>query len=106
MAWVALVLAGLLEVGWAIGLKYADGFSKFWPSALSIVAMLVSLVLLGWVMKYLPVGLAYAVWVGIGVVGTVILSVILFSEPMNAIRMLSIALIVIGIIGLKLTSPG
>ncbi|WP_319379788.1 quaternary ammonium compound efflux SMR transporter SugE [Thiomicrorhabdus sp.] len=104
MTWMVLFLAGLLEVAWAIGLKYTDSFSKLWPSVFTVIAMVLSVVLLGWVMKYLPVGTAYAVWVGIGVVGTVILGIVLFSEPVNTVRVVSMALIVIGIIGLKLTS--
>ena len=105
MAWAILVLAGLFEVGWAIGLKYTDGFSRLWPSMWTIAAMLISLWLLGIAMKSLPVGTAYSVWVGVGAVGTVILGIVLLGEPANAGRMVSVALIIAGIIGLKLASP-
>jgi quaternary ammonium compound-resistance protein SugE len=102
MAWVYLVIAGLLEVGWAIGLKYTEGFSKLVPSALTIGAMIASVVLLGIALRELPVGTGYAVWTGIGAVGTAILGIILFAEPATAMRLSSIALIVGGIIGLKI----
>jgi quaternary ammonium compound-resistance protein SugE len=102
MAWVYLVIAGLLEVGWAIGLKYTEGFSKLVPSALTIGAMIASVVLLGIALRELPVGTGYAVWTGIGAVGTAILGIILFAEPATAMRLGSIALIVGGIIGLKI----
>lgn len=105
MNWLILVLAGLLEVGWAIGLKYTDGFSRLWPSVGTIGAMALSMFLLGLAVKSLPVGTAYAVWVGIGAVGTAILGVVLLGEPANTGRILSLALIVAGIIGLKLSSP-
>ncbi len=105
MPWILLVLAGLLEVGWAIGLKYTEGFTRLWPSVGTITAMGVSLVLLGIAMKSLPVGTAYAVWVGIGAVGTVILGIVLFDEPLNALRVGSVALIVAGLVGLKLATP-
>ena len=105
MPWILLVLAGLLEVGWAIGLKYTEGFTRLWPSVGTIAAMAVSLVLLGTAMKSLPVGTAYAVWVGIGAVGTVILGIVLFDEPLNALRVGSVALIVAGLVGLKLATP-
>lgn len=105
MSWLVLVLAGLLEVGWAIGLKYTDGFSRFWPSTWTLLAMIGSVVLLGVAMKSLPVGTAYAVWVGIGAVGTVILGIILFGESASAPRLVSVALIVAGIVGLKLATP-
>ena len=104
MSWFILVVAGLLEVGWAIGLKYTEGFTRFWPSIGTIAAMTFSVVLLALAMKSLPVGTAYAVWVGVGAVGTVILGVVLFGEPANAARMISVALIIAGIIGLKLAS--
>ena len=105
MSWLVLVLAGLLEVGWAIGLKYTDGFSRFWPSTWTLLAMIGSVVLLGVAMKSLPVGTAYAVWVGIGAVGTVILGIILFGESASAPRLVSVALIVAGIVGQKLATP-
>lgn len=106
MAWVILVVAGLLEVGWAIGLKYTEGFSKFWPSVWTIVAMVASVWLLSVAMKSLPVGTAYSVWVGVGAVGTVVLGIVLLGEPANALRLVSIALIVAGIVGLKVATPG
>ena len=105
MAWVLLVVAGLLEIGWAIGLKYTEGFTKFWPSALTLAAMVGSVVLLGIAMKSLPVGTSYAVWVGVGAVGTAILGIVLFGEPANAGRLVSLGLIVAGIVGLKLATP-
>ncbi|HEU5468572.1 MAG TPA: quaternary ammonium compound efflux SMR transporter SugE [Steroidobacteraceae bacterium] len=106
MNWVILILAGLFEVGWAIGLKYTEGFTRPWPSAWTVLAMGVSIWLLAIAMKSLPVGTAYAVWVGVGAVGTVILGIFLFKEPANAARLLSVGLIVAGIIGLKLSTPG
>ena len=105
MAWVLLLVAGLLEVGWAIGLKYTEGFSRFWPSVLTLGAMLGSVLLLGVAMKSLPVGTSYAVWVGVGAVGTAILGIVLFGEPANLGRLVSLGLILAGIIGLKLATP-
>lgn len=102
MPWIILVLAGLFEVGWAIGLKYTDGFSKLWPTVGTVAAMAISLGLLGIAMKTLPVGTAYAIWVGVGAVDTVILGIVLFHEPVNALRITSVALIIAGLIGLKL----
>lgn len=104
MAWIILFLAGLCEVGWAIGLKYTEGFTKFWPSVWTIISMAVSVWLLAIAMKSLPMGTAYSVWVGIGAVGTVILGIILLSEPANMGRLISISLIVLGVIGLKFSS--
>ncbi len=104
MAWTILLLAGLFEMAWAIGLKYTDGFTRLWPTLGTGAAMVVSLWLLGLAMRTLPVGTAYAVWVGVGAVGTVALGIILFGEPTNPGRMVSVALIVAGIIGLKLTT--
>lgn len=104
MAWIVLLVAGLLEVGWAIGLKYTEGFTRFWPSVGTAASMVLSVVLLGWAMRSLPVGTAYAVWTGIGAVGTVILGIVLFHEPANAARLICVGLIVAGILGLKLTS--
>lgn len=104
MAWFTLTIAGLLEVVWAIGLKYSEGFTRFWPSVGTIIAMVLSVVLLSIAMRELPVGTAYAVWVGIGAVGTVILGIFLFNEPTSALRMISLTLIIAGIIGLKLAS--
>ena len=102
MAWVILFVAGLLETGWAIGLKYTEGFSRLWPSVWTILAMVLSLIMLGYALKTLPVGTAYAVWTGIGAFGTAILGIVLFGEPATAARLISIGLIVSGIIGLKL----
>ncbi|HZF85810.1 MAG TPA: quaternary ammonium compound efflux SMR transporter SugE [Burkholderiaceae bacterium] len=104
MAWTVLFIAGLLETGWAIGLKYTEGFTRLWPSVGTVLAMVLSVVLLGWAMKSLPVGTAYAVWTGIGAVGTVVLGIVLFHEPATAARLGCVALIVAGILGLKLTS--
>jgi quaternary ammonium compound-resistance protein SugE len=105
MAWVILVIAGLFEVGWAVGLKYTEGFTKLWPTAWTALAMIISLWLLGIAMKSLPVGTAYSVWVGVGAVGTVILGIVLLGEPANTARLISVALIIAGIIGLKLATP-
>lgn len=105
MAWLILLLAGLLEIVWAIGLKYTEGFTRLWPSAVTIVAMVTSVVLLGYAMKTLPVGTSYAVWVGIGAVGTAILGIALFGEPATTGRLASLALIIAGIVGLKLATP-
>lgn len=105
MHWILLIVAGLLEVGWAIGLKYTEGFTRLWPSIGTVLAMLASVGLLGIAMKSLPVGTAYAVWVGVGAVGTVILGIVLFDESAAAARLISVALIVAGIVGLKLASP-
>ncbi len=104
MTWLVLVIAGLFETAWAIGLKYTEGFSRFWPSFWTIVAMVISVWLLGLCVKALPVGTAYAVWVGIGAVGTVILGILLFNEPVSPLRIVSLILIIAGIIGLKLAS--
>lgn len=104
MPWVLLFIAGLLEVGWAIGLKYTEGFTRLWPSVGTLAAMALSVVLLGLAMRTLPVGTAYAVWTGIGAVGTVILGIVLFAEPATAARLACVGLIVAGILGLKLTS--
>jgi len=105
MAWVLLVIAGVLEVGWAIGLKYTEGFTRPIPSILTLCAMAGSVVLLGIAMKTLPVGTSYAVWVGVGAVGTAILGMVLFGESANAGRLISLGLIVAGIVGLKLATP-
>ena len=105
MAWLLLIVAGLCEIVWAIGLKYAEGFTRFWPSLVTVVAMLVSIVLLGFAMKSLPVGTSYAVWVGVGAVGTAILGIVLLGESASPGRLASLALIVAGIVGLKLATP-
>jgi quaternary ammonium compound-resistance protein SugE len=105
MAWLVLFVAGLCEIGWAVGLKYTEGFSRLVPSVLTVGAMVVSMLLLGIALKTLPVGTGYAVWTGIGAVGTAILGIILFGESMEPMRLASIALIVAGIVGLKLATP-
>ena len=104
MPWILLFVAGLFEIGWAIGLKYTHGFTRLWPSVGTALSMLVSVVLLGLAMRDLPVGTAYAVWTGIGAVGTVILGIALFNDPANAARLVCVGLIVAGILGLKRTS--
>lgn len=102
MAWIILLVAAVFEIGGAVGLKYTDGFTRLWPAAAALSAMTTGVILLSMAMKALPVGTAYAVWTGIGVVGTVILGIILFDEPANATRLTCLALIVGGIIGLRL----
>jgi quaternary ammonium compound-resistance protein SugE len=104
MSWIILVLAGLFEIGWAIGLKYTEGFTRLWPTVGTVAAMAISIGLLGIAMRTLPVGTAYAIWVGIGAVGTVILGIVLLGDPANPGRLISLALIVAGIVGLKLAS--
>jgi quaternary ammonium compound-resistance protein SugE len=106
VAWLLLVLAGLFEVGWAIGLKYTDGFTRLWPTIGTVLAMIVSLGLLGIAMKSLPVGTSYAVWVGVGAVGTAIMGIVLLGEVANAGRLISLGLIIAGIVGLKIATPG
>ncbi len=104
MAWLLLVVAGMFEVAWAIGLKYTEGFTRPWPSVFTLGSMAASVVLLGLAMKSLPVGTSYAVWVGVGAVGTAIGGMLLFGEAASAGRLLSLGLIVAGIVGLKLTT--
>ena len=104
MAWIILFLAGLLEIGWAIGLKYTDGFTRLVPTVLTATSMVASVVLLGIAVRTLPLGTAYAVWTGVGMVGTVILGIVLFAEPATAIRLGCISLIIAGIAGLKFTA--
>ena len=104
MAWFILFIAGLMEIGWAIGLKYTDGFSRLVPSVLTLAAMTASILLLGWALKTLPIGTAYAVWTGIGAVGTAVLGIVLLGEPATAMRLACIGLIVAGIAGLKLVT--
>lgn len=104
MTWLVLMIAGLFETAWAIGLKYTEGFTRFWPSFWTILAMVISVWLLGLCVKELPVGTAYAVWVGIGAVGTVIGGIWLFNEPVSLLRMMSLACIIAGIVGLKLAT--
>ncbi|BFM19296.1 quaternary ammonium compound efflux SMR transporter SugE [Gilvimarinus japonicus] len=103
MSWFYLLLAGLFEVVWAVGLKYSDGFTRLWPSVTTLVAIAISLSLLGLSLKELPISTAYAIWSGIGAVGTVILGIFLFGESVSALRLVCIALILTGIAGLKLT---
>jgi len=104
-AWAILFVAGLCEVGWAVGLKYTEGFSRLWPSLATLLAMVASVALLGWALKVLPLGTAYAVWTGIGAVGTAILGIYLFNESREVLRFVCIGLIVAGIVGLKLVTP-
>jgi quaternary ammonium compound-resistance protein SugE len=104
MAWTLLLVAGLFEVGWAVGLKFTDGFTRFVPSVLTIVSMAASLALLGLALRTLPLGTAYAVWTGIGTVGTAALGIVLFQEPATALRLACMALIVAGIVGLKVSA--
>lgn len=102
MTWLILFVAGLFEIGWAVGLKYTDGFTRLWPTVGTAVALIASMSLLGLALRTLPLGTAYAVWTGIGSVGTAVLGIVLFREPATAIRLTCIGLIVIGIVGLKL----
>ena len=104
MAWIALFVAGLLEIGWAVGLKYTEGFTKLWPTVGTAAALAASMGLLAFAMRTLPLGTSYAVWTGIGTVGTAILGIVLFREPATAMRITCIAMIVAGIVGLKLAS--
>lgn len=104
MNWIYLIIAGILEVGWAVGLKYTDGWSKLWPSVFTVLGMIASFYFLSLALKSLPIGTAYAIWTGIGTVGAAILGMILFDEPSDAVRIFCIGLIIAGIAGLKLTS--
>lgn len=104
MAWIILFIAGLMEIGWAIGLKYTEGFTRLVPSVLTLACMVASVLLLGWALKSLPVGTGYAVWTGIGTVGTALLGIALFGEPATVMRLACIGLIVAGIFGLKLAT--
>lgn len=101
MAWVILFIAGLCEIGWAVGLKYTDGFTRLWPTVFTGVSLVISMALLGLAVKSLPLGTAYAIWTGIGAVGTVILGIVLFKEPATVARLVCVGLIVSGILGLK-----
>jgi quaternary ammonium compound-resistance protein SugE len=106
MGWIYLVGAGLFEIGWAIGLKYTDGFTRPMPTVLTVLSMIVSLGMLGLALKTLPLGTAYAIWTGIGTIGTVILGIMLFGEAATAFRLACVGLILAGIVGLKLATPG
>lgn len=106
MAWGILLLAGLLEIGWAVGLKYTHGFTRLWPTVGTVSSMAVSLALLGLALRTLPLGTAYAVWTGIGTIGTAILGMVLFDDPASAMRLVCIGLIMAGIVGLKIASTG
>lgn len=105
MAWIYLFIAGLFEIGWAVGLKYTEGFTKPVPTVLTAVSLVASMALLGWSVRTLPLGTAYAIWTGIGAVGTVIAGVVLLKEPATAARLACVVLIVAGILGLKLVTP-
>jgi quaternary ammonium compound-resistance protein SugE len=105
MAWLILAVAGLFEIGWAIGLKYTEGFTRLWPTLGTVASMIVSLGLLGLALRTLPVGTAYAVWTGVGTIGTALLGIALFNESADLIRLACIGLIVAGIVGLKLVTP-
>ena len=104
MAWIVLFVAGLFEVGWALGLKYTEGFSRLWPSVGTVASMIVSLGLLGLALRTLPLGTAYAIWTGVGTVGTALLGIMLFHEAADPIRLVCIGLILAGIVGLKLVT--
>ena len=104
MAWIVLIVAGLFEIGWAVGLKYTEGFTRMGPTVFTAISLIISMGLLGWSVRTLPLGTAYAVWTGIGAVGTAILGIVLFKEPATAARLTCIALIVAGIVGLKFFS--
>lgn len=104
MTWFILFIAGCLEVVWAVGLKYTQGFTKFWPSVLTLVALVGSFILLGIAMKTLPMGTAYGVWVGIGTVGTVLYGIFIMKEPAGTLRIISLVMLVAGIVGLKISS--
>ncbi len=104
-AWLALLAAGLLEVGWALGLKYSDGLTRFWPTAGTVIAIVLSFGLMALALRSLPFGTAYAVWTGIGAVGSIIVGMLLYSEPTDPVRIICLTLIVAGMVGLKLNSP-
>ena len=104
MPWVILVIAGVFETAWAVGMKYSDGFTRLWPSIFTLVCIVISMWLLAYSLKWLPVGTAYAVWTGIGAVGTAVLGIVLFGEPHELIRLFFIFLIIVGLVGLKIFS--
>ena len=103
--WIELLAAGLLEVGWALGLKYSDGLTRFWPAAATLAAIALSFALMAVALRSLPFGTAYAVWTGIGAVGSIILGMLIYSEPTDPVRVVCLTLIVVGMVGLKLNSP-
>lgn len=105
MAWAYLLAAGLMEIGWAVGMKYSEGFTRLWPSAITILSIIVSVILLSLSLREIPMGTAYAVWAGIGTVGTALVGILVFSEPADLLRLLSIGLIALGLVGLKLVTP-
>ena len=105
-AWIVLFLAGLAEIGWVIGLRYSEGFTRQAPSTFTVVSMAASMLLLGWAVRSLPIGTAYAVWTGIGAIGAAVAGLMLFGESANPMRLLCIGLIVAGVVGLKLSTPG
>ncbi len=105
MAWISLVMAGLLEIGWAVGLKYTEGFSRLWPSVATVSVMIASFALLSQALKTIPIGTGYAVWTGIGAAGTAIIGMIYLGEPREALRVLCIVLIIAGVVGLKFATP-
>ncbi|MFZ1391333.1 MAG: quaternary ammonium compound efflux SMR transporter SugE [Dokdonella sp.] len=105
MNWFILVIAGLFEIGWAVGLKHTEGFTRLWPTVGTVAAMVISMGLLGVAMRSLPVGTSYAVWVGIGMVGTALFGIVVFNDSVNVLRIASLALIVVGVIGLKIATP-
>ncbi|MBV8925703.1 MAG: multidrug efflux SMR transporter [Bradyrhizobium sp.] len=104
-AWLALLGAGLLEVGWALGLKYSDGLTRFWPTTATLIAIVLSFALMALALRSLPFGTAYAVWTGIGAVGSIVVGMLLYSEPTDPVRIICLTLIVAGMVGLKLNSP-
>ncbi len=106
MAWALLIIAGIMEIGWLAGMKYSEGFTRLWPSVLTVLAMIVSMLCAAQAMKSIPAGTVYAVWTGIGGAGGAVMGILLFNESRDWLRLVSIALIVLGIVGLKLTSPG
>lgn len=105
MPWVILVIAGLFEVAWSVGMKKSDGFTKLGPSIFTLITLALSMFLLGWAMKTLPLGTAYTIWTGVGAIGAVILGIVMFGESASPLRIACIALILVGIVGLKLTTP-
>jgi quaternary ammonium compound-resistance protein SugE len=105
MAWLSLLVAGLFEIVWAVGLKYTEGFSRLWPTVATVVALILSFIFLEYAVRTLPVGTAYAVWVGIGAVGTAVLGIVLFGESREPLRLACLVLIVAGVIGLKVATP-